>query len=142
MIRKYLYEIIDDIRASENKEETFREYYKDRDFKLFVDITYDLNYKWEFDDKYKKKVRSDRENGGDTTSWVLACRRIDRSLRRHNVTTKDFIRLLDRELDTANQKDADYIVGALKNRSIRYIHTKKVYEWFPEFKERENDTER
>lgn len=140
MIRKYLFEIIDDIKKSENREEKFREYYKNRDFKLFIDITYDLNYTWEFDNTYKKVVRSNRENGGDATSWILACRRINSSLRINNNTSKDFLRLLDRALDTANQKDANLIISALKNRSIQYINTKKVYEWFPEFKEIENDT--
>lgn len=140
MIRKFLFEIIDEIRQSDDKKSKIEEYMnRSREFRDFIDITYNKKYNWEFDNNYKKTARNKREKGGVSCQWCEVIHLIKHNLLRNNKESVNFSRKLDRYLENCNQKDIDILLCVLKNRSIRYVNTKKIYEYFPELENKENN---
>lgn len=132
--RLFLHEHITNILKSEDKKTAIENELKDRFFADFFDLTYNKNYSWEFDSKLKVEPRNKRENGGDCVSWRQALKLIRNSLLQYTNQTPNFSRRLIRTLETCNYRDIKIILCMLNNRSIQYINTKKVYEWFPEYK--------
>lgn len=130
MIRKFLFEFVDDLKSSKKEtKDLFFEYLdKYKDFRDLIDITYNPNYNWEFDNKYTKKSRSNRPYGGTAGQWCEAVRLIKRTLIRNNNQTVNFTRRLDRLLESCNQKDIDIILTVLKERKLKYINS-KVVKW-------------
>ena len=110
-------------------------------FADFIDLTYNLNYNWEFDKKYYKKSRSRRPNGGVVNEWVSIIKLMKNQLINNTIESPNFTRKLDRYLENCNQEDIRILLCSLKNRSIQYLQTKKIYEWFPEFNKQENKNE-
>jgi hypothetical protein len=136
----FLFEIIKNVLAFEDRKEGLDFWIKkSKPFKDFMNITYNLNYNWEFDDSFKKKARSQREMGGVTGSWVECITLIKRRLVRSVNDSINFTRRLDRLMTNCNQKDIQIILCSLRSRSIKYIKTSKIYEWYPEWKKQENE---
>lgn len=133
MTRLFLFQIIDDIRQSNDKKERIDFYMKqDRFFKKLIDITYNKKYNWEFDQKYTKESRSKREFGGVPNQWHDVVRLINNILLKSTVESPKFSTRLDRLLEQCNQKDIDILLGILKRRNIKYILKKSIYNWYPE----------
>lgn len=133
MKRLFLFEIIADIRQVEDRKSKIEEYLQTSPmFKDFFDIVYNKSYSWEFDGTYKKEPRIKRQHAGATNETRLAIRFIKRRLITPTGQGVNFIKQFDRILESVNINDIKIILYALNKRSIRYIDTKKIYQWFPE----------
>ena len=133
MKRLFLFEIIADIRQAEDRKSKIEEYLQTSPmFKDFFDIVYNKSYSWEFDATYKKEPRIKRQHAGATNETRLAIRFIKRRLITPTAQGVNFIKQFDRILESVNINDIKIILYALNKRSIRYIDTKKIYQWFPE----------
>ena len=122
------------------KMEAIAELCKNKRLAEFFDLTYNKNYEWEFDKKYKPAIRKVRENGGDVMGWYEAVKLAKRLLIKSTAQSPNFTKRLDRILETCNPKDIPIILCSLNNRSIKYINTKDVYKYFPEYN-KSNDEE-
>lgn len=133
--RKFLYEYISDLYkvSPDNKCQFIEELRNNKRLSEFFDITYNKNYNWEFDNKFKVKPRNNRDNGGDVMGWYDAVKLVKRMLVKNTNQSQNFTKRLERILETCNYKDIQIILCSLKNRSIKYINTKSVYEYFPEY---------
>lgn len=121
------------------KMETIKELCKNKHLAEFFDVTYNKNYHWEFNKKYKPVLRKVRENGGDIMGWYEVVKLIKRLLIKPTSQSPNFIKRLDRILETCNPKDIPILLCSLNNRSIKYINTKDVYKYFPEYNEKEDE---
>ena len=142
MIRKFLHELVTEITKSNDKEATIKELMEsNRHFADFIDLCYNKNYQWEFDSKYMPKTRNMRVRGGDITGWVEVLKLMRNTLLRNTNESPNFMRRLGRILESCNQKDCAILLCMLKNRTIKYVNTKKMYELFPELNKKEDETE-
>ncbi len=140
MTRKFLFEYISEILKSNTKGDTIKELVSsDKNFADFIDLTYNKNYQWEFDNTYMPKLRNMRIRGGDVTGWVEVLRLMRNSLLRNTNESPNFMRKLGRILESCNPKDCQILLCMLKNRTIRYVNTKKIYELFPQLNEIKSD---
>ena len=137
--RKFLFEYMSDIYKApqDAKMETIAELCKNKRLADFFDITYNKNYRWEFDHKYKPTLRKVRENGGDVMGWYEVVKLIKRQLVKTTSQSPNFTKRLDRILETCNPKDIIILLCSIKNRSIKYINTKDVYQYFTEYNKNE-----
>jgi hypothetical protein len=142
LIRKFLHELVTEITKSNDKEATIKELMEsNRHFADFIDLCYNKNYQWEFDSKYMPKTRNMRVRGGDITGWVEVLKLMRNTLLRNTNESPNFMRRLGRILESCNQKDCAILLCMLKNRTIKYVNTKKMYELFPELNKKEDETE-
>lgn len=121
------------------KMETIAELCKNKRLAEFFDLTYNKNYHWEFDKKYKPTLRNVRDNGGDIMGWYEVVKIARRQLIKSTSQSSNFTKRLDRILETCNHKDIPILLCSLNNRSIKYINTKDVYKYFPEYNEKEDE---
>lgn len=133
--RLFLFEHISNILKAEDKKTAIENELKDKFFADFFDLVYNKNYTWEFDNKIKVEPRNKRENGGDCSSWKQVCKLVRYTILKPTIQTPNFSRRLERTLETCNYRDIKILLCMLNNRSIQYINTKKVYEWFPEYEQ-------
>ena len=134
--------MVSEITKSNNKEATIKELMEsNRHFADFIDLCYNKNYQWEFDSTYMPKIRNLRIRGGDITGWVEVLRLMRTSLLRNTNESPNFMRKLGRILESCNPKDCAILLCMLKNRTIKYVNTKKIYELFPELNKKEDETE-
>lgn len=139
--RLFLHEHITNILKADAdaKREAIEKELQDRFFADFFDLVYNKNYNWEFDNKIKVNPRNKRENGGDCVSWRQVCKLVRNTILKPSIQSVNFSRRLERTLETCNYKDIKILLCMLNNRSIQYLNTKKVYEWFPQYKLKENE---
>ena len=120
MKRLFLYEILDDIQASDNLKETLYKYLdKARGFATLVDIIYNKSYKYEFDKTIlNAKPKSTRENGGFSSAWLDVVKILKNKLIRSSNLSYRTPDYYIKALRSCNIKDADILNYSLLHRNF------------------------
>lgn len=133
-MRINLFKCIEGIVTSKSQRETIESFVKkERDLYFFFDVVYNKNYEYEFDKSFNVESKYNKEDYC-VLDWSDIKRKLyQRLILRKSDQASNFIFMLERFLKDFNQKDVDIILYGFKNRSLKGISSKIIYEMYPEF---------